>query len=87
MLFGQVQVRDTPRIEQFEETIRLDHDLPCWVKAALPRLTRVALDDKLRVLVWKRMCRQELFQADSKALLRVEAIAAACNMPLRSTRS
>ena len=86
MLFGQIEVHETPRVDQFENTICRDRELPCWVKAAMPRLFRVAQDDKLRVVVWKRMCRQELYLADQKYLSRIEMLAQACNMPLRTVR-
>ena len=86
MLFGRVVEQDAPRVAQFEEMVRHDEVLPCWAKAALPRLARVAYSEKLRQLVWKRMCSEELYFLDRKALARIESIADACDMPLHRSR-
>ncbi len=86
-LFGQVEVLNTPRIEEFEDLVRSDFTLPCWVKQSMPRLVRVAHDPRLRVIVWHRMCRQELYEASSKTLTHIEHLADICNMPLRSSKN
>ena len=82
MLFGQVECCEEARTDQFEYLIRKDRELPCWVKVAIPRLTRVASDQKLRTVVWKRMCRQELFYANQKQLDHIKELADSCNMSL-----
>ncbi len=82
MLLGQVEMIDAPRVDQFEDIVKHDGALPCWVKAAMPRLFRVAHDERMRPIVWKRMCRQELLMVNHKTLARIEHLAESCNMPL-----
>ncbi len=84
VLLGQIEMIDAPRVDQFEDAVRHDGGLPCWVKAAMPRLFRVAHDERMRPIVWKRMCRQELLMVDHKLLVRIEHLAEACNMPLHT---
>lgn len=85
-LQGRIEAQDAPQVEQFSNMIAEDHRLPCWVKSSMPRLIRVAHDSKMRVLVWKRMCREELMRADSKMLAHIESLAQSCNMPLVRVR-
>src|SRR5438477_7040993 len=67
VLQGRVEYRDDPpvaevvsRVEAFENAVRQDCSFPCEVHFAMHRLVRVAHDENLRKIVWKRMQRQEL---------------------------
>lgn len=81
MLFGSVEYDAVPQLDEFAQ--KMDEvGMPCVVKASLPRLLRVANDPKMRRKVWKRMKSEELYWVSAHDLAKVEAIAAACDMPL-----
>ena len=56
--------------------------MPCAVIESLPRLLRSAYHPEMRLVVWKRLQRQELLWVERRDLARIEAYAATCNMPL-----
>jgi hypothetical protein len=82
ILYGGVTDVGGPRTDQFKALVMKDSRIPCRAKLVLPRLLRVAHDQSMRQRVWKRMKRQELYYLGAKELLRIEKLAARCNMSL-----
>lgn len=82
LLLGRAEVNDQPDVDMFQELVMREPGLSCQTRSSMNRLFRVARDEQMRQLVWKRMQHQELLWVPHKVLAQIERCAALCNMRL-----